>query len=202
MSALVNAAPADERILVLQDDEPITVQHPNALSLPLPPGSGDVATKAKTVTHMRPDRLVCGNLGTSTIDLASAQNESGGCLLASMRGLSLRDVLGRLPADLTRAHPGLSLDAARESVANSFHVLVEVARMGDGRSRVLRIAEPRADSAMLTGRDIFTFNIDRPTATGPVDGSHQPTGIVPVIVEDLAMRGIILDSQLFRRQGK
>ncbi|HRI64346.1 MAG TPA: ATPase, T2SS/T4P/T4SS family [Polyangium sp.] len=202
VSALVNAAPADERILVLQDDEPLTVQHPNALSLPLPPGAGDSASKAKTVAHMHPDRLVCSNLGPSTIDLATAQSESGGCLLASMRSLTLRDVLGRLPADLARMYPGMSLDAAREGVASSFHVLIEVARMGDGRSRVLRIAEPRVDSAMLTARDIFSFNIDRPTATGPVEGSHQPTGIVPVIVEDLAMRGIILDSQLFRRQGK
>lgn len=203
LSALVNTAPADERILVLQDDEPIVVQHPNALALPMPSSAGHGETKVTSVAHMGPDRLVCGHLGATTIDLASAQNEAGGCLLAATRALTLRDALNRLPADLVRKRAGMSIEAARECVASSFHVIVEVARMADGRSRVLRIAEPRMEANQLVMRDIFAFTIDRPAATGPVEGHHHPTGNVPTIVEDLAARGIVLDSQLFRRnQGK
>jgi pilus assembly protein CpaF len=201
MSALVNTASADERILVLQDDEPIAVQHPNALALPIPSGSGDVVTRANTVTHICPDRLVCGSLGAMAIDVISAQNESGGCLLASTRALTLRDALGRLPADMMRKHPGMTVDAARECIANSFHVVIEVARMGDGRSRVLRIAEPRMEGAALVSRDIFVFNIERPAPTGPVEGNHYATGNVPTLVEDLAARGVVLDNQLFRRNS-
>jgi len=201
MSALVNTASADERILVLQDDEPIAVQHPNALALPLPSGSSDAAAKANAVAHMGPDRLVCPSLGGLAVDVISAQNESGGCLLASTRALTLRDALGRLPADLMRKHPGMTVDAARECVANSFHVVIEVARMGDGRSRVLRIAELRMESGALVARDIFVFNIERTGPTGPIDGHHHATGNVPTLVEDLATRGVVLDNQLFRRNS-
>jgi hypothetical protein len=74
-----------------------------------------------------------------------------------------------------------------------------VARMGDGRTRVLRISELREEAGALVTRDIFTFQIERPAPTGPVEGSHQPTGNVPTLVEDLASRGVLLDGQLFRR---
>ncbi len=199
MSALVNTASADERILVLQDDEPIAVQHPNALTLPVPSGSSDAVIKANAVMHMGPDRLVFNGLGGTAIDVISAQNESGGCLVASTRALTLRDALGRLPMDLMRKHAGMTVDTARECLANSFHVVIEVARMGDGRSRVLRISELRMEGGALVPRDIFVFNIERTGPTGPIDGNHYPTGNVPTLVEDLATRGVVLDNQLFRR---
>lgn len=199
MSALVNTAHADERILVLQNDELLTVQHPNALALPIPSASADAIAKANAVAHMGPDRLVCGNLGAALVDLTSAQNEAGGCVLASTRALTLRDALNRLPTDLTQRHAGMGIETARAAVASSFHVAIEVARMGDGRTRVLRISELREEAGALVTRDIFTFQIERPAPTGPVEGSHQPTGNVPTLVEDLASRGVLLDGQLFRR---
>ncbi len=199
LSALVNIAPADERILVLQDDEPITVQHPNALALPMPTDASDAETKVRTVAHIGADRVVCGGLGAAAIGLADSQAEAGGCLIATTRAMSLRDALNRLPADLARKHAGMSIETAREALASSFHVVIEVARLGDGRTRVLRIAELRMDGRQLISRDIFVFNVERATPSGPIEGQHHSTGTMPVFVEDLAARGVVLEAQLFRR---
>jgi len=199
LSALVNIAPADERIVVLQDDEPITVQHPNALSLPSPTDGADADIKAQTVASIGADRVVCGGLGAAAVALANSQAEAGGCLIATTRALTLRDALNRLPADLARKQAGMSIETAREALASSFHIVIEVARLADGRTRVLRMAELRMDGRQLVSRDIFVFNVDRSHASGPVEGQHHPTGTVPTLVEDLTARGIVLDTQLFRR---
>jgi len=120
-------------------------------------------------------------------------------VIGVVRAPTLRQGLGRMAAELAATRPGMTVGAAQEWLASSFDLGIEVSRLRDGRNRVLRLAEPRVDGGTFAARDIFTFMVERTAAGGALEGSFHPTGVIPVIVEDLGTRGIPFDSSIFRR---
>jgi pilus assembly protein CpaF len=111
---------------------------------------------------------------------------------------SLSRGLTRLVASLTSE--GLSSQAARETLASSFELCVEVARLRDGRYRVLRVAEMvGASQENVHTQEVFTFVADRTAAGGAIEGSFVPSGAVPHVAEVLKSRGIVLESAMFSR---
>jgi pilus assembly protein CpaF len=126
---------------------------------------------------------------------------SGGAegILAASGAPTLRQALARLTADLASARPGLVPEVAREWLASSFDLTIEVARLRDGRHRVVRVAELTAEGSIIGTKDIFTFSIERTAAGGAVEGSFHSTGTVPAFVNELAGRGTAVDMSIFRR---
>jgi pilus assembly protein CpaF len=123
-----------------------------------------------------------------------------GCegVLATVAAPSLRHAIERLVPEMMAARPGVTAEAARGWLAGSFELGVEIARLRDGRFRVMRIAELPRDGDS-SDRDIFTFVIERTAAGGTIEGSFHPTGVVPRVAEDQAARGGAFDSTLFKR---
>ena len=197
ISALTAAGPPGRIVAVQQKDE----QRAGAVLL------GDAASRVDParLVHVAaavPDaRLVVdsftGDVAAATID---AIGEGADGVIAAVRAPSLRRALGRITADLCAARSGLSVAAARESLAASLDLAVEVSRLRDGRHRVLRIAEVSGvaqDEVQLT--DIFTFTVERTAAGGSVEGTFNATGVIPRFVEHMNARGIVLDASLFTR---
>jgi pilus assembly protein CpaF len=113
---------------------------------------------------------------------------------------SLKRALARLPGVISAVRLGMSLPAARELVANAFELVVEVARLRDDRVRVLRIAELTGVSGEeIQLQDVFTFVADRRAAGGSIEGTFNPSGSVPQLVEGLRARGIAPDTSVFSR---
>jgi pilus assembly protein CpaF len=111
---------------------------------------------------------------------------------------SLSRGLTRLTASLTSE--GVSAPAARETLASSFELCVEIARLRDGRYRVLRVAEMVGASAEnVHTQDVFAFVTDRTAAGGAIEGTFVPSGAVPHVAEVLRSRGIVLESAMFSR---
>jgi pilus assembly protein CpaF len=111
----------------------------------------------------------------------------------------LRRGLLRLPAEIAVARPELSVAAARELLATTFDIVVDIAVLRDGRRRVVRIAEPAGSvSDEITLRDIFAFVVER-TSSASVDGTFQATGVAPRILNDMIARGLPVDSGIFSR---
>jgi len=78
--------------------------------------------------------------------------------------------------------------------------VIDVARLRDGRQRVVRIAEPMGtEGGEIALRDIFTFVVERMATGGSVEGTFQATGVAPRVVGDMAARGIHVDSGVFSR---
>ena len=74
----------------------------------------------------------------------------------------------------------------------------------DGFSRIMegdtsRVAELSVDGNGIACKDIFTFAVERTAAGGAVEGTFHASGHVPGIVEDLALRGISIDTSIFKR---
>ncbi|TKD03243.1 ATPase, T2SS/T4P/T4SS family [Polyangium fumosum] len=200
VAALAQSFSAEERVVSLQDDDEIPVTHTNALSIALGPSADAAANATRVAARMRPDRLVIGALaGPAASELVGALGEGAGSVLAATRAPTLRHALARLTADLVTARPGTTVDAAREALASAFDLVLEVARLRDGRARLMRVADLRVEGGALVARDIFTFLIERTAAGGAIEGSLHPTGVVPALVEDLAARGTPVDPAIFRR---
>jgi pilus assembly protein CpaF len=152
--------------------------------------------------RFRPDRLVIsGFAGGAAAGLLDAAGQGVEGLIAGTRAATLRQGVLRLTADVAAARPGLSPEVAREWLTSVFDVAIEVARLRDGRHRVLRIAELATEGARVAIHDIFTFSVERTAAGGAIEGSFAPTGVVPHFLEDLAARGVAVDPSIFRRHA-
>lgn len=197
LSALAAAPGVGDRIVVIQDEDEIAVLHAQATSLELSP---EAATErwVKAAAQLGRDRFIvaslAGDVAAATIDAIAAGSEG---VLAGLEGPSLRQALARLAAQIA-SRAGTSVEAARESVAESFDIAVDVRRGTDGKLRIVRIAElAGSDSKGVATRDIFLANTD-----GAGDGAFTVTGTIPRFAHELAARGVRLDPAIFRRVGR
>jgi pilus assembly protein CpaF len=121
-------------------------------------------------------------------------------VVGSRFGVGIARALARLAADLAVAGPSTTPAAARELVASSFDVALEVAQLRDGRYRVVRVAEILGSNAQgFELADLFTFVADRTAAGGAIEGTFVPSGTVPHVAETLRSRGIQIEAALFSR---
>lgn len=199
LSALAATNASGERVVVVQDVEEIGVGQAHAANLALGERRlGEECVRAASKLHA--NRLIVtqlsGGVAAATVD-AMAEGNDG--VLAALSAPTLRQGIGRLVAQLVLHRPGLSLEGMREVVGEAFDIAVEVGSFPDGRLRVTRIAElAGADAKGVVARDLFVFNPD--PAGG--DGSFSATGVVPRIANELAARGMKLDSAIFKRAGR
>jgi pilus assembly protein CpaF len=200
VSALAGASAGGDRVVVVQDLDEVAAGASHVVTLNLV----DTRQRGEEAIHaaarMRADRIVVcslgGSLAAATIDIVSAGAEG---VIAAATAPSLRQALARLVNQLVNARPGLTVDAARESVAESFDIAIEIGRLADGRPRVLRLAElAGSDEKGVVFRDIFTFTSDGAQA----DGSFAVSGVVPRVVAEFAARGIKVDPNIFKRAAR
>ena len=196
LCALASAAPAGERIAVLQHDDEFAIAHAQLVSLWLTDHSAAGERLVRAAARLGADRLVVASLGGAvSCALVDCIGEGGEGILAGIGAPSLRHGLARFAAQVCMARPGTSIEAARELVGESFDVTVEVGRGAEGKLRVLRVSElTGADVKGVTARDLFLSNAD--AGGEPV---FVVTGTTPRLAHEFAARGIRLDAALFRR---
>lgn len=200
LGALASVCSPHEHVIALLETDELSLSHNGAQLVFLGHDAEDRALAVRTSVMMRPDRLIVGSLtGAVAAEVIDAVGDGLEGVLAATHAPTLRQAAQRLSAGLCAARPGLSWDAARESFASTFDLAIEVARLRDGRHRVMRIAEPAFEGGALVLRDIFTFAIERTAAGGAVEGSFYATGVIPRAVEDLATKGVAVDTSLFKR---
>ena len=194
VGALCVAAP--ERI-VLHDLQGVTLGRGGVVQLNPDEDGGVLQVAARMPESRLALRL---HSAAATLAVFELANERASGLLATVCAPNLRRALNRIPAELAAARPGLTLEAAREWVAGTFEIVIELARLRDGRERVLRVSEiVSAGEHEIESKDIFVFAADRTAAGGSIEGSFAATGFVPRSAEDMASRGFSLDSSLFNR---
>jgi pilus assembly protein CpaF len=202
LGALCAAGSTTDRVIVLEADDELIFTPPHTVAILLGDTPEQGARAVRAAALARPDRLVVGALsGRIAAGVVDAMSDGVDGVLAAARAPTLRQATARLAADIAATKAGLSPEIAREWIASTFHLAIEIARLRDGRLRVLRLAELSVDGSRIQTRDIFTFAVERTAAGGAVEGSFHPTGIVPAIVEDLAARGVSIDPSIFKRHA-
>jgi pilus assembly protein CpaF len=200
IGALAAAGSTDDRVVVLQEDDELIFNQPHTISILLGETAAENARAVQAAARVRPDRLVVGAFaGAVAAEVVDAIGDGIDGVLAAARAPTLRQSVARLTSDLAATKPGVLPDAAREWLASSFDLAIEIARLRDGRHRVLRLAELGVEGGAVVVRDIFTFAIERTAAGGLLEGAFHPTGVVPGLVEDLVARGVQIDLSMFKR---
>ncbi len=144
LSALLDASPPTDRVVIVEDSSELRPAHPHVVALEARPanveGAGQVTMRdlVRQALRMRPDRLVVGEVrGGEVVELLAALNtgHEGGC--GTVHANSVEDVPARFEALAVAA--GLSREALHSQLAAGLRVVLHVGRDRDGVRRLRQI---------------------------------------------------------------
>jgi pilus assembly protein CpaF len=96
------------------------------------------------------------------------------------------------------AAAGLPGKAMRQQISSAIGVIVQVARLTDGRRKVLSITEITGmEGDMITVQEIFAFRQTGTDDKGMVQGHFCATGVRPRFAERLRNFGVEVPENLF-----
>jgi pilus assembly protein CpaF len=151
LGALLAEAPANERLVLIEDVAELRVDHPHVVSLetrqPNLEGAGgiDLTRLVREALRMRPDRLVLGECrGAEVRELLAALNTGHDGGAGTLHANSLRDVPARLEA--LGALAGLGPEAVARQAVSAIGAILHLGRAGSARRLV-------AVGALTVGRD-------------------------------------------------
>ncbi len=197
VSALCAAAVGAQHIVVQRTSELVPAEDATLFSVT---GASAEAPRLVELAAMVPAAKLVVELAAPELSesLLSAVATGVDGVIGVAYASSLRRALARVPADLMAARPGLAADAAREWLAASFDIVVEVGRLADGRCRVLRVCEITGTGGSgIATQEIFAFVIDQTVSDNELRGSFLPSGVIPRVVAELQARGLAVDTTLF-----
>ncbi|HWK36258.1 CpaF family protein, partial [Sphingomonas sp.] len=149
-----------ERLITIEDAAELRLRQAHVVRLETRPPTLDGAREvvARDLLHnalrMRPDRIILGEVrGAEAVEMLQAMSTGHAGSMATVHANSDREALSRIEMLLGFGGLRTDLRTLRRYIANSIELIVHIQRMGDGRRRVVSIAE-------VTGieGDAFTLN--------------------------------------------
>jgi pilus assembly protein CpaF len=143
---------------------------------------------------MRPDRIIVGEVrGGEALDMLQAMNTGHEGSLSTAHANSTRHLLWRLETMALMADVDLPAAHVRAQVASAIDVVVQLARLRDGRRVMWEVASvegtKRGEPVVET---LYRFK-----QRDGVEGRFLATGVVPSIVHTLVDRGLPMGEGLF-----
>jgi pilus assembly protein CpaF len=197
--------PDNERIITIEDAAELRLQQPHVVRLETRPpnieGKGEVSQRAlvKNTLRMRPDRIIVGEVrGIEVIDMLQAMNTGHEGSLTTIHANTARDALTRLENMVGLAGVNVMQKALREQIVSGISVIIQVARLSDGRRKIMSIQEITGmEGDVITMQEIFCFEQTGVAPDGSVLGHFRATGIRPRFADRLQARGAPLADYLF-----
>ena len=194
-----------ERIVTVEDAAELQMQQPHIVRLETRPpnieGKGEVTQRAlvRNALRMRPDRIILGEVrGGEALDMLQAMNTGHEGSMATIHANTPRDALTRLENMISMAAASLPTKAMRQQISSAISVVVQVARLTDGKRKVLSIQEITGmEGDVITMQEIFSFKQTGLGEDGVVLGHFRASGIRPRFLERLRNFGITVSESLF-----
>ncbi|WP_087753001.1 CpaF family protein [Paraburkholderia caledonica] len=205
LNILSGFIPDGERVVTIEDAAELQLRQQHVLRLETRPpnveGRGEVTqrTLVRNALRMRPDRIILGEVrGAEALDMLNAMNTGHEGSLATIHANTPRDALTRLENMISLAGLALSPKNLRQQISSAISVVVQVARLTDGRRKVVSIQELTGmEGEMVNMQEIFTFKRTGIDQNGMVRGHFCATGVRPKFTERLQAFGIALPDQLY-----
>ncbi|MFM0471961.1 CpaF family protein [Paraburkholderia strydomiana] len=205
LNILSGFIPEGERVVTIEDAAELQLRQQHVLRLETRPpnveGRGEVTqrTLVRNALRMRPDRIILGEVrGAEALDMLNAMNTGHEGSLATIHANTPRDALTRLENMISLAGLALSPKNLRQQISSAISVVVQVARLTDGRRKVVSIQELTGmEGEMVNMQEIFTFKRTGIDQNGTVRGHFCATGVRPKFTERLQAFGIVLPDQLY-----
>ncbi|QVQ29146.1 ATPase, T2SS/T4P/T4SS family [Achromobacter deleyi] len=166
LNILSNEIPDGERVVTIEDAAELRLNHDHLVALEARPanqegrGRIDIRELVRNALRMRPDRIVVGECrGAEAFDMLTAMNTGHEGSLTTLHANSPRDALARLEAMILMAGLDLPLPAVREHIAASVDIVVQQARLADGRRLVTSVVEVAGmESGRIQLQDLFRYD--------------------------------------------
>ncbi len=194
-----------ERTITIEDSAELQLRRHHVLRLESRPpnieGKGEVTLRdlVRNSLRMRPDRIIVGEVrGAETLDMLQAMNTGHPGSMSTVHANSPRDALTRLEVMVGMGGFALSERAIRTLVANAVHLIVQLARLSDGRRRLVSVSElagMQGDSASL--QEIFLFEQTDMDREGRISGVFQSTGTPSRFQDHMRRHGAPVDPAVF-----
>ncbi|MGY6273664.1 ATPase, T2SS/T4P/T4SS family [Achromobacter denitrificans] len=196
LNILSNEIPEGERIVTIEDAAELCLDHAHLVALEARPanqegrGRIDIRELVRNALRMRPDRIVVGECrGAEAFDMLTAMNTGHEGSLTTLHANSPRDALGRLESMILMAGLDLPLAAVREHIAASVDLVVQQARLADGRRVLTSIAEVTGmESGRIQLLDLFRYDRQQ---------GYTGCGALPGFARDWTESGAAFDAAWF-----
>jgi pilus assembly protein CpaF len=207
MSAFIDGR---ERIVTIEDSAELQLQQDHVVRLETRPpnieGKGEVAQRnlVKNALRMRPDRIIVGEVRAGeAFDMLQAMNTGHEGSMTTVHANTTRDALSRIEQMIGMSGIDIPARAARAQIGSAIHVVIQVARLADGRRKIVSLAEITGmEGEVITMQEIFRFRQTGISNDGIVQGKFEATGIRPRFLEQVMAHGISLSADLFRPDVK
>ncbi|WP_349608913.1 CpaF family protein [Cupriavidus sp. DF5525] len=205
LNILSGFIPEDERVITIEDAAELQMRQPHVLRLETRPpnieGKGEINQRAlvRNALRMRPDRIILGEVrGGEALDMLNAMNTGHEGSLTTIHANTPRDALTRLENMVSMAGLTMPAKAMRQQIASAITVIVQAARMTDGRRKIISISEITGmEGDIINMQEIFTFQRTGVDKDGTVRGHFRATGVYPKFSERLRVFGVGLPDETF-----
>ncbi|WP_233880492.1 CpaF family protein [Paraburkholderia flagellata] len=205
LNVLSGFIPNDERIVTIEDAAELQLRQDHVLRLETRPpnieGKGEINQRAlvRNALRMRPDRIILGEVrGAEALDMLNAMNTGHEGSLATIHANTPRDALTRLENMISLGGLSLPPRTMRHQIASAISVVVQAARLTDGRRKIVSISELTGmEGDIINMQEIFTFKRTGMDSNGNVRGHFCATGVRPKFCERFAAFGVNLPEQIF-----
>jgi pilus assembly protein CpaF len=203
MSAFIDTS---ERIVTIEDSAELQLQQRHVARLETRPanveGRGEVTQRdlVKNALRMRPDRIILGEVRAGeAFDMLQAMNTGHDGSMTTVHANTARDALSRVEQMIGMSGIDISPRAARSQIASAINVVVHIARLADGRRKLMSVSEiDGMEGDVITMQEIFRYRLHGRDDSGQVIGEFESTGVRPRFMEVLADHGITLGANPFR----
>ncbi len=203
MSAFIDTR---ERIVTIEDSAELQLQQPHVARLETRPanieGKGEVVQRdlVKNSLRMRPDRIIVGEVRAGeAFDMLQAMNTGHDGSMTTVHANTARDALSRIEQMIGMSGIDVPPRSARAQIASAIHVVIQIARLSDGRRKLISLSELSGmEGDVITMQEIFRFRQTGVSTDGMVQGRFEASGIRPRFLEHVMAHGVSLSPDLFR----
>ena len=205
LNVLSRFIPENERIVTIEDAAELQLKQEHIVRLETRPpnieGKGQVVQRdlVRNSLRMRPDRIIVGEVrGKEAFDMLQAMNTGHDGSLTTVHANSSRDALIRLETMVAMANLEIPSEFIRKYISSAIHVLVQVARLADGRRKLISLQEITGmEGNIITMQEIFSFHQTQIDPEGNVKGRFKFHGVRPKFIEKFKVAGISVSQDLF-----
>ena len=205
LNILSGYIPGDERIVTIEDSAELQLQQEHVVRLETRPpnveGKGEITARdlVRNGLRMRPERIIVGEVrGGEALDMLQAMNTGHDGSLTTIHANTPRDAVGRVENMVSMSGVSFPIKALRAQIASAINVVVQVARLEDGRRKIVSLQEINGmEGEIVTMSELFSFQREGIDENGKVIGELRPTGIVPGFYRELQRKGIEIPIEHF-----
>ncbi|HEV2596072.1 MAG TPA: CpaF family protein [Sphingomicrobium sp.] len=199
-----------ERIVTIEDSAELQLQQHHVVRLETRPpnieGKGEITQRdlVKNALRMRPDRIILGEVRAGeAFDMLQAMNTGHDGSMTTVHANSARDALSRVEQMIGMSGVDVPPRSARAQIASAINVVIQVARLSDGRRKLIGLSELTGmEGDVITMQEIFRYRQIGVSPDGVVQGKFEATGIRPRFLDHAMSHGITLSADLFRPDAK